>query len=47
MEHVLLFFRILSSGHGGAIAGSPILRSRFLLSVACIHSVGNNKTLNV
>jgi len=47
MGHVLLFFRILGSGYGGAIAGSPILRSRLLVLVACIHSFGNDKTLSV
>jgi hypothetical protein len=46
MEQALLFFRILGSGCGGAFAGSPIPRSRLLLSVTGIHSFGNDKTLN-
>jgi len=47
MGYVLLFFRILGSERGGKIVPSPILRSRLLVLVACIHSFGNDKTLNV
>jgi len=47
MGHALLFFRILGSVYGVSCFGTRILKLWLLLSAACIHSFGSDKTLKV